>query len=111
MWVSTCFHALVPSQATWSNIGAWGKDALFPSLWQLENSLNQKSKPQHDQNMGWETHQQHPSTKKEKLQDTDRFIRKEKSLQVQSHFTRGTNMLSSARNVYQQCIITVSLAA
>jgi hypothetical protein len=31
-WDLTYFPALIPSRPTWSNIGAWGKDALFPSL-------------------------------------------------------------------------------
>jgi hypothetical protein len=39
---------------TWNNIGAWVKNALFPSQQQLKKSLNQKTKQIRKPNMGWD---------------------------------------------------------
>jgi len=45
---------LIPSQSTYFNIGAWGEKSLVPSKQQQENNPNQKTKPKHNQKMGWE---------------------------------------------------------
>jgi hypothetical protein len=54
MWAANMTPPFLSHPPTWNNIGAWVRNALFPSQQQLKKSLNQKTKQIHKTNMGWD---------------------------------------------------------
>ena len=68
--LSTYSPILIPSQPTLNHVDPWDRILLHPSQQQLKNSLNQKTKPFHNQNMGWEkTSVTHPPQRTKNIQN------------------------------------------